>query len=1478
MDNILAENRVLRRLAKVSENYGFNLEEIKIAEKQKIEDYKAQVRYLEKEVEELEGERMQLRNRLRILSNIYDQNPRGDRYLGLTQNELQQVDEFVANLKNKIRVKVTQDDTKTQLIKQIKELEDQVRRCQIEHVEREKDTDKQKRKNKNFNDKDIQLILEQNNELKKALEQITQQLSQLQSNKSITQNKPSIDSENNELDINNKGYPIYLQHLAKPPQPLPGALGNWDDISQVRSYKFKQNIPPEIFELYSEGGFNQTLAKYQIAQLQVMNIEIIKLLTEKEKEYNILQSESEEMKNQLTKCLLIQDNLYEKHYEVKSKLDEKVKIMENQLNDKTCEIQRLNEELYEYKNINQISQNNDRDKLKQKLAEMTQKTSILDVNLIKISRKYSCLKDEYIEISEAYKNYSAEFCKKETILIEKIQGLVEWKKKSQHYLKTLLQEVQDSVHKSRFNILRNKFDKQQDELANIKEKNTQLLSEIHKLKNSERMLFEKNQKIRILEDETLEIQLELQMTKKMLEIIDPHYKKYLISYQKLVDIMINKSISPTQIFQQIDDNRDGFLGPQEFLQAMRNLKVDFNQQEVEILFKFMDFDGSNKIELKNLLGNQEDQALLQENPKNSQFMIYGKKFNKLDLVQVKLLKHSTKMVVEKLLKKKHEETVSYVFHMADTSGDGKITYSEFHSLFENIISDVMRQQLLMTAEDLSWQKKVILKIDEAIHSQGQYIKDLYQLLDNNDDDEIDFIEFKSLFVKLQLNVQDEELRQLFADIDIDSNGSIEYNELINYIRSAKVEKMKIEKMKRVGAKIDAMQKQGQLRELDTQDIQNLPKEARLELKINLLEIKDKNLNSRCDILMYQLNLTEKMNAKLNLQLKDRENEIILQIKKYNELQKLYHRAQNTLEGCETKQMSKQIHKINKRLQKEAMELRVQNKNLKNLHEFASNQVKELLISNERKKFETESLQETIKELQSTSDEKAIVGKLQHSLMIAKYNQSQTNIKYDNLIHDLEKYQQQLQITEFELNEANQDSIESREVLRQKIYDYEDNITDLRNKILPTITMSKIDDMYRRINELSSVKTDLEIQNKKLRDDNHELAIKCDYFEALEQQFDELKNDLKTKYSDQLQQRVIELSLQVSEQKLMEMKAKRDQEIAKEKEEYYQRITRQHLEHVKALEQESELTNKKFNEREQFWRQKHQEAMNLVMNDKEMKEKDKNDDPIYRLRRQAGKTNKIIGTVQLNNTQENAKEKNQKEYQNTVMHKGVKYINELEAEDNENQENIQNLKKEIEVYKERQTSLYQEIDRLKEFVNQLKNEQNNKKYNFINEDSQKIALAAQKTISTLQGLIDDKNYEIERKDLLIEKMKRDFRQEKEKDSAEIRKLLMQACSTSGSRNDIQNNNSFFSKNDEENYKSKNNLESQVDQLSIKCKLQQKTIDELEVLVKRLEDELIISRQNHKVQDLEDQVKALQKLLKENNRIIQDLKKQKEALQI
>jgi len=65
LENILTENRVLRKLAGVPENYGFDLEKIKLAQSKQIEDYKSEVRLLEREVEELEAERTALRALIR---------------------------------------------------------------------------------------------------------------------------------------------------------------------------------------------------------------------------------------------------------------------------------------------------------------------------------------------------------------------------------------------------------------------------------------------------------------------------------------------------------------------------------------------------------------------------------------------------------------------------------------------------------------------------------------------------------------------------------------------------------------------------------------------------------------------------------------------------------------------------------------------------------------------------------------------------------------------------------------------------------------------------------------------------------------------------------------------------------------------------------------------------------------------------------------------------------------------------------------------------------------------------------------------------------------------------------------------------------------------------------------------------------------------------------------------------------------------
>ena len=98
----MAENRLLRNLAQVPDNYGFDLEEIKLAERQKIEDYKAQVRYQEKEIEELEEERAKLRYRLRQMSTLFSNKP-GERYKDLNAEDIGLLDEYAMNLKEGIK-------------------------------------------------------------------------------------------------------------------------------------------------------------------------------------------------------------------------------------------------------------------------------------------------------------------------------------------------------------------------------------------------------------------------------------------------------------------------------------------------------------------------------------------------------------------------------------------------------------------------------------------------------------------------------------------------------------------------------------------------------------------------------------------------------------------------------------------------------------------------------------------------------------------------------------------------------------------------------------------------------------------------------------------------------------------------------------------------------------------------------------------------------------------------------------------------------------------------------------------------------------------------------------------------------------------------------------------------------------------------------------------------------------------------------
>ena len=69
MEDIIRENRMLRQMADVPENFGIDLNKVKLGEKIKIEDYKTKIRLLNHQIDELETERAQIKHNIYFLAS-----------------------------------------------------------------------------------------------------------------------------------------------------------------------------------------------------------------------------------------------------------------------------------------------------------------------------------------------------------------------------------------------------------------------------------------------------------------------------------------------------------------------------------------------------------------------------------------------------------------------------------------------------------------------------------------------------------------------------------------------------------------------------------------------------------------------------------------------------------------------------------------------------------------------------------------------------------------------------------------------------------------------------------------------------------------------------------------------------------------------------------------------------------------------------------------------------------------------------------------------------------------------------------------------------------------------------------------------------------------------------------------------------------------------------------------------------------------
>ena len=98
VEDFISENRALRQMANVPDNYGIKLDQIKLHDKEKIDDFKKLIKVLQDDNYKLEEERAKLKHALKVQSMMYKSTDPSERFKGLTQDQLMTVDQFVLRL------------------------------------------------------------------------------------------------------------------------------------------------------------------------------------------------------------------------------------------------------------------------------------------------------------------------------------------------------------------------------------------------------------------------------------------------------------------------------------------------------------------------------------------------------------------------------------------------------------------------------------------------------------------------------------------------------------------------------------------------------------------------------------------------------------------------------------------------------------------------------------------------------------------------------------------------------------------------------------------------------------------------------------------------------------------------------------------------------------------------------------------------------------------------------------------------------------------------------------------------------------------------------------------------------------------------------------------------------------------------------------------------------------------------------------
>ena len=1352
-NKIRSENQKIRYYYKVPENFGEDFKNEENFNNFKKENPKAQIKYLKKEIEELEEERAALKCKLRQLSGIVSNTNSSNHPLltNLDEEKKHLLNMYILNLKDD-KFEIPLNDKSKSLKKKCDLLEAQLNFY--------------KEKSGNKEEEMIRLIRELG-EFRGVNQRIggnRKTGSFFRFNKFLGKDSKDFrgrfgneggDNNRKEFEIR-KGYQDWSN-------------GNSAVLGRIGS-RFSNNINKEIGNANLGDNNNQIVNRnkdlknqdddtnnynnnYQNQNNYYDNNQNMYNTNENfekiSKEINLIEDQ-QFLKESLVKNIielecLTKDLEYftNNYYKLKSLIEKKEEISKKLKLDYEKKIENIKEELKDLRK-EKLEDNRKNKILEKKIKnyDLIFKENLKEENIDKLFRenlimvdKLSCLERENSLYSSKLQNYQKKisYLKSELDIKKKnkIKFEEDLKQKLKQKEKKMEELIINSINKVELKDFRSLTYKNiflKEELTNLKLESASSSEILADLKinqiNYEKTIL-KNTELEIINSNLI---FEIKMTRKIFEGKDEEFEYFLKIVKDLSEKIFRKG-EGFGFFKKFGDfeNR-GFLSNSDLKKIFNYFDLQFTQYDCNILKKYFLVEENKNIHFRDLVFKLKIMDLsfsdlyLQKN-----FMKIFQALDSLNMGPFELFQffdvHNKKQIyfedfvkgIENLNLKIDKFLIKSFYQTNLTSEDDFFTKEEFVSFFNHYLSKNSKIKFL-TKNENNWQFQIGNEILEFIYANKNDYKNINEFFDCLDPEKKGFLIFKDILdlfeKKLKLNFERKSIENFFVIIDKKISDRIYKEEFEKFL-------VKCGDMNRIEVKINNFVNFGDEINID----KKIDNENILQDKIEFLIREKKIFEENMDKLNFQLkqkNLTLNYLEKKNVEMNKNQEKLKKQINKirkdqFNDLSKK-EKNQNEKMNFFTKQDDsekfKTLYETEKKLNQQFM---IQNENLK---------LQITKLEDELTNFINLKFKESSNLSQNTQNVQLMMNYLN-----AKYEEGDFQIEIKKLKENLNSKCLEIFSLKEKLNEITNKKFELQMFLIDKINFLQKELTKLQKNEYSIFDIKKLNFVERQIKGIVKNMEELQIMNNELRIKNKNLEID---FESLKIKNDNTANEVYLIGNEDLILKKYEKI--VDENKNLKIKGIRNDKdlmfLGQEKKNLEKKISNQDI-FIKKLEEEIKVNFNNINEREKYWTKKIQEYL---------------------------KKRDIISIEKTPKIQRLSKKKSLNNYQNTNSSKFSKNHNKnfkFDYIEETPDENInKNISRSSKIIKNLQASLNVQIEQNSELQEKLKNHSNEnrliqietnikekKMISNIERDQEKFLRAAQGTIRVLKTMLEEKELEI-----------------------------------------------------------------------------------------------------------------------------------------